>query len=106
MSPSFLSLTRVAGSYVDKQWRHIRVGDFVELSCDEVIPADILVLSSTDPARICYIETANIDGETSLKQRQVVAAGVLEEDVSSWVSLSLSFLSLLFLSSLSLFMHL
>ena len=65
-----------------KQWRHVRVGDFIELRCDEVIPADILVLSSTDPGQICYIETANIDGETSLKQRQVAPSGVHDEDVS------------------------
>lgn len=48
------------------------VGDIVKLSMDEVIPADILLLNSSDPHDICFIETANLDGETNLKQREVV----------------------------------
>ncbi|KAM5171285.1 phospholipid-transporting ATPase VB [Mantella aurantiaca] len=59
-------------SYVDKCWKDVRVGDFVKLFCNEIIPADILLLYSSDQNGICHIETANLDGETNLKQRQVV----------------------------------
>lgn len=62
---------RSSRAFVTKQWRHIRVGDFVRLPSDEVIPADLLLLQSSDPGRICYIDTANLDGETNLKQREV-----------------------------------
>ena len=57
--------------FVQKCWKDVRLGDFIQLSCDEVIPADIVLLQSSDEDNICYIQTSSLDGETSLKQRQV-----------------------------------
>nr|XP_056711067.1 phospholipid-transporting ATPase VD [Euleptes europaea] len=59
-------------AYVDKFWKDVTVGDFIRLSCNEEIPADMVLLYSTDADGICYIETSSLDGETNLKQRQVV----------------------------------
>lgn len=44
----------------------------MQLQCNETIPADILLLYSSDQNGICHLETANLDGETNLKQRRVV----------------------------------
>lgn len=36
------------------------------------MPADILLLRSSDPHGVCYIDTCDLDGETNLKRREVV----------------------------------
>ncbi|XP_060781661.1 probable phospholipid-transporting ATPase VD isoform X2 [Neoarius graeffei] len=58
--------------YVERRWADVCVGDVVHLCCNEIIPADMVLLHSSDPNGVCHIETANLDGETNLKQRQVV----------------------------------
>uniref|UniRef100_A0A8C6DRX8 Phospholipid-transporting ATPase n=1 Tax=Moschus moschiferus TaxID=68415 RepID=A0A8C6DRX8_MOSMO len=67
-----LVFSREEEQYVKRFWKEIRVGDFVRLRCNETVPADILLLSSSDPDGLCHIETASLDGETNLKRRQVV----------------------------------
>ncbi|XP_077158009.1 phospholipid-transporting ATPase VD-like [Paroedura picta] len=59
-------------AYIDKFWKNITVGDIIRLSCNEEIPADMVLIYSTDADGICHLETSSLDGETSLKQRQVV----------------------------------
>lgn len=65
-------LSRSDEKYTDTSWQDIRVGDIVRLACDEVIPADIVILKSSDLSCSCYIDTANLDGESNLKQRESV----------------------------------
>lgn len=56
-------------------WKSVQVGDFVRIYNDEPIPADIVILSTSDPDGACYVETKNLDGETNLKVRQALQAG-------------------------------
>ena len=51
----------------------------MHLSCNETIPADMVVLKSSDENNgLCYIDTQNLDGEANLKQRQV-PRGMVDE---------------------------
>ena len=51
----------------------------MHLSCNEAIPADMVVLKSSDENNgLCYIDTQNLDGEANLKQRQV-PRGMVDE---------------------------
>ena len=50
--------------------RHIRPGDVVVVHRGETAPVDFVVLAGAGEAATCYIDTAAIDGETSLKLRR------------------------------------
>lgn len=56
-------------------WKSVQVGDFVRLYNEEQIPADIVVLSTSESDGACYIETKNLDGETNLKVRTALHSG-------------------------------
>lgn len=57
-------------TFIEKRWIDIKVGDIVKINAEESIPSDLILLSSSEPEGLCYIETANLDGETNLKIKQ------------------------------------
>lgn len=61
-----------APHFAQKTWAEVTVGDFVLLREGDAVPADILLLSSSEPENVAYVETKNLDGETNLKIRYSV----------------------------------
>ncbi|XP_048702055.1 phospholipid-transporting ATPase IB isoform X3 [Caretta caretta] len=51
-------------------WKEVAVGDIVKVTNGQHLPADMIIVSSSEPQAMCYIETSNLDGETNLKIRQ------------------------------------
>eukprot|EP00899_Mesostigma_viride_P012482 jgi/Mesvir1/21234/Mv06669-RA.2 len=63
----------VEGRFERMTWKHIAPGAQVRLKRDEEIPADIVLLSTSTPGGVCYVQTTNLDGETNLKTRRAPA---------------------------------
>lgn len=51
-------------------WIDVKVGDLVRLRNNDPIPADMIILSTSESDCLCYVETKNLDGETNLKIRK------------------------------------
>ncbi|XP_048236132.1 phospholipid-transporting ATPase 1 isoform X1 [Ricinus communis] len=63
------ALVLQSGQFLPKKWKKIRAGEVVKISADETIPCDMVLLGTSDPSGVAYIQTMNLDGESNLKTR-------------------------------------
>jgi P-type E1-E2 ATPase len=74
------------GEFVSTQWKKVKCGDIVKVTTDEAFPCDLVLLHSNTDDRTCHVTTANLDGETNLKQRRVQKEIPLLNSASSLTS--------------------
>ncbi|XP_052758712.1 probable phospholipid-transporting ATPase IA isoform X3 [Galleria mellonella] len=55
------------------RWERLQVGDICKVINNQFFPADLILLASSAPQGMSFIETSNLDGETNLKVRQAQA---------------------------------
>uniref|UniRef100_A0A8C2JMU3 Phospholipid-transporting ATPase n=1 Tax=Cyprinus carpio TaxID=7962 RepID=A0A8C2JMU3_CYPCA len=76
------------GAWEIVHWEKVVVGDIVKVNGKDFVPADAILLSSSEPQGMCYIETSNLDGETNLKIRQGLQITADIKDIDSLMRLS------------------
>ncbi|RHZ21130.1 hypothetical protein DYB37_001551 [Aphanomyces astaci] len=57
---------------LDRTWKDVAVGDLIVLKAGDEVPADCLMLATDNKNGMCYVQTANLDGETNMKIRQAL----------------------------------
>ncbi|XP_021891920.1 phospholipid-transporting ATPase 1-like [Carica papaya] len=57
------------GEFRPKKWKKICAGEVVKIHADDTIPCDMVLLGTSDPSGLAYIQTMNLDGESNLKTR-------------------------------------
>ncbi|XP_052193706.1 phospholipid-transporting ATPase 1 [Diospyros lotus] len=55
--------------FQEKKWKDIKVGEILKISASGTIPCDMVLLSTSDPTGVAYVQTINLDGESNLKTR-------------------------------------
>jgi phospholipid-transporting ATPase len=56
-------------AFEDVKTETIKVCDFVKVRENEPLPADLILLASSDEKGVAYLNTMNLDGETNLKEK-------------------------------------
>ena len=53
-------------------WKDIIVGDLLVILKNEVFPADLIILKSSNPDSSAFINTSSLDGEKNLKPKVIL----------------------------------
>jgi magnesium-transporting ATPase (P-type) len=74
------------GGVVEVSTGSILAGQIVVLTSEDIIPSDILILATSNPDNKCYVETAQLDGETNMKPKFGKSATQYLNDASKFTN--------------------
>ena len=63
------------GKWIEITWKEVEVGDIIKLIQRSQVPADMIILATSEADNLCFIETMNLDGETNLKIKKSLSNG-------------------------------
>ncbi|KAL1197082.1 Phospholipid-transporting ATPase 1 [Cardamine amara subsp. amara] len=70
----------------EKKWKHIRVGEVIKVQSNQTLPCDMVLLATSDPTGVVYVQTTNLDGESNLKTRYAKQETLLKAaDMESFI---------------------
>ena len=72
------------GSLTPISWKDVMTGNLIVVNKDDSVPADMVLLGSTDDEGLAFIETAELDGETNLKIKNSLRDANETLDISKW----------------------
>ena len=58
--------------FINIEWSKIKIGNLIKVKRNEIIPADLFAICSSNKDNSFFLQTSNLDGETNLKQREVL----------------------------------
>jgi P-type E1-E2 ATPase len=71
-------------TWTTKKWQFIEPGDIIQVECEKEVPADVLILNSSNKTGSVFVDTMNLDGETNLKELQAMNESLVgNEDAKS-----------------------
>lgn len=56
-------------AFAEIRWRDVAVGNYIRIHRDQSVPADFVLLTSSQDDGMAFVDTAQLDGETSLKAK-------------------------------------
>lgn len=54
------------------EWEKIKLGNIIKIRKNEIIPCDCIILYTSNPKGVGFIETKSLDGETNLKMKESI----------------------------------
>lgn len=60
---------KYSNKFIPVPSHQLRVGDIIMVKKDQILPCDLILLSSSEENGACFIETSSLDGEKNLKPR-------------------------------------
>eukprot|EP01117_Protostelium_nocturnum_P006113 TRINITY_DN2203_c0_g1_i3.p1 TRINITY_DN2203_c0_g1~~TRINITY_DN2203_c0_g1_i3.p1 ORF type:complete len:1236 (+),score=387.58 TRINITY_DN2203_c0_g1_i3:144-3851(+) len=78
-----------SGKFEETKWSKLKVGQVIKMKDGDQIPADVVLLSSSEEKGIAFVEASSLDGEAGLRRKEPLKQTSVinnEEKLKEWIS--------------------